>query len=138
MCLPRRPHRISIDATHTLSLPIYHSETSQQGGVVPYSSSNTIAIVGTTVGLIEKVTELLMHCRQSSIGYRDLALELESIQMYEKKPLGQSLASTITPEVLGCLFTLWELLDRIDGTWLDLSITSVGGFWCRIWKGLVR
>jgi len=37
-------------------------------------------------------------------------------------------ANTITPEVLGCLSVLWELFDRIDGTLVDLSITSIGGF----------
>jgi hypothetical protein len=96
------------------------------------------------VRLIEKITELLMDSSKVSIGHRNLALELESlqitltltrlaIQMYENKPLSESLANTITPEVLGCLSVLWELFDRIDGTWVDLSITSIGGFWRRIW-----
>jgi hypothetical protein len=90
-----------------------------------------------------------MNCRQLSVGYWDLALELESlqktltltrlvIQVYENKPLGNSLANTITPEILRCFAVLQELLNNLNGTCVDLSITSVSGvlrqiqrwFWC--------
>ena len=139
---PQRNHRVSIADT-----PIYSHESSLARQIpVTYTPSNAVFVVGAVVDLIEKITELLMDSRQSSIagGHRELALELESlqmtltltrraIQMYENKPMGQSLVNTITPEVLGCLFALRELFDRIDGTWLDLSITSIGGLWRRIW-----
>ena len=135
---PKRP-RIAVDTIDTLPQPI---GTSLKECIVSHSSSNAVGIIGTIVGLIEKITEQLMDCRQSS--NLDWALELESlqrtlsltrlaVQMYENKPLGQTLANTITPEVLRCCCVLLELFDSINGTWLDVSINSIGGFWHRIW-----
>jgi len=134
-------NRISV-LSDTQSLPTYRPQTFQQGG---HFSSSAVAIIGTVVGLIETITdELLVDSKQSSSMHRDLALELESlqrtlsltrlaVQIYQDRPLGQSLANTITPEVLACLFTLQELLDHIGSTWLDLCITSASRFWRRIW-----
>ena len=137
---PKRP-RIAVDTIDTLPQPI---GTSLKECIVSHSSSNAVGIIGTTVGLIEKITEQLMDCRQSSNAHLDLALELESlqmtlsltrlaVQMYENKPLGQGLANTITPEVMRCYCILSELFDSINGTWLDVSINTIGGFWRRIW-----
>jgi hypothetical protein len=141
---PQNRPRIAVETIDTLPQPIYCPGTSLKGCIVSYSSSNVVGIVHAAVGLIEEITELLMDCRQSSKAHLDFALELESlqrtlsltrlaIQMYENQPLGQSLANTIAPEVLRCYCALWELFDSINGTWLDVSINSIGGFWRRIW-----
>jgi hypothetical protein len=129
----------------TPSPPVYRPKTSQQRDPVVYTSSSAVAHVAAVVDLIDKISELLLDCRLSSNGHLDLALELESLQMtmtltrfvlqmYENQPLGQSLANTITPGIQECVFVLQELLDSIDDTWLDVSISSVGGFCLRIWR----
>jgi hypothetical protein len=140
--------RIGIDISDNLSLPIGSPETLPQGSFVPYCSYDAVPIVGGAIALIDQITELLMDCRQSSSGRRDLVLELESlrktlvltrltIRKYDNRPLGQSLAKTITPEVLRCSFILQELLDSVDGAWLDFSITTVGGLWRRFWWAIL-
>jgi hypothetical protein len=62
-----------------------------------------------------------------------LTLTRLAIQLYENKSLSQSLVNAIVPAVLRCLSGLQELDDIIDGTWLDLSLNTIGGFWHRIW-----
>jgi hypothetical protein len=141
--LSRRRSCLAIDIADTLSLPIRGTETSSHEILGRYSSSSTIALIGTAVDLVEQIAELLMDCTQTPDGLWDLALELESlqrtltlirlaIQMYDNQPLGYSLTNTITPEVLRCFFILRELFDSVDGAWLDVTITSIFGFWRRI------
>ena len=63
-----------------LSLLVGNSEALLPRNLMVYSSSATVAIVHSATSLIDTVTELLMNYRQSSSGYWDLALELESLQ----------------------------------------------------------
>ena len=126
-----------------LSLPVGNAESLLPRNLMVYSSSAAVAIVHSATSLVDTVTELLMDYRQSSSGYWDLALELESLQKtlilcrliihkYNDKPLGQSLIDAITPEVLACFLVLQELINSVD-TCVDFSFTSIGG-WCRqIW-----
>jgi hypothetical protein len=142
---PRRPHRIAIDIADPLSPLIGITDITPQGRPVTYSSSDAVGIIGASIGLVDQITDSMTGYGQSSNGHRDLALELGSlqrtltlarlaIQVYDDKCLGQSLTNTMTPGALRCFFELQELLDSINGSWLDFSITSVGGLCRRIWS----
>jgi hypothetical protein len=142
----RRPHRIAVDIGNKLPLPNRNPVILPQGCLVADCSSDAVAVVDAAVDLIDQIAELLKDWRDSSTSHLDLALELQSlqktliltglaIQKYDSKPLGRSLADTIVPEVLRCFVVLQELLYSINGAWLGFSITSVGGFWRRIWWG---
>ena len=140
--------RLAIDVADALSLPTHGPETSSSeshGILGRWSPSSTIAIIGAAGDLIEQIVDSLLmdDCTHSPDGLWDLALELESlqrtltlirlaIQMYGDEPLGYSLTNTIAPEVLQCFFLLRELFDSLDGAWLDITITSICGFWRRI------
>jgi hypothetical protein len=103
-------------------------------------------IIDKSVGLIVQITRLLHDRRDGSNSQRDLVHELKSlhqtltltglaVQEYEGRPLGQSLANTITLEVGRCRVVLQELFDGINGTWLGLNITSIGSLWRPVWWG---
>jgi hypothetical protein len=142
-------HHIALDVREKPSLPIGDSEVLPQARRAAYSAHEALALVSAAVVLIDQITELLMDHRQSSSSYLDLALEFESLQrtltltrlvihLYDNKPLGQGLVNSITPEVRRCVIILQDLLDSIDGAWLDFSITSVGGLCLRIrWARLL-
>jgi hypothetical protein len=115
-----------------VSRPITSSETRKR--LATYCSSGALFAIDATVGIIDLITDLLMDCGDSSNSHRDLAFEFESllktftltrltIQMYDGKPLGQSLANTITPEILQCFISLRELLDSVNGTRLGFHFT---------------
>jgi hypothetical protein len=135
------PHYAPINLSRNLLRPISTPETLSQGNLVAYHSSDAVGAVDIAVGLIVQITDLLMDRRDSSSGHWNLALEFESlqktfilttriIQKYDNKPLGQSLAKTITPEVLRCCIVLQQLLDSVSGTWLGLHFTSI----CDLWR----
>ena len=139
-----RRHPFAIDIGDHPSLSIGSSEPLPEGHLITYGSSDAVGIVNAAVGLVDQITDILMECTQSLSIHRCLALELESLQKtltisglvinkYGDRPLGQSLANTITPEVLRILSVLEELFGCICGAWLDFSFTSVGGLCRRIW-----
>ena len=134
-----RRNRIAIDISP--SPPAGNRNALPTASLVTYPSHEAVAYVSAAIVLIDRITDLLMDRTQS---YMALALEIESlqktltltelvIQNYKNTPLGQGLANTITPKVQQCVFVLQDLFDRIDGDWLDFSITSVGGLWLRFW-----
>src|SRR6266436_476452 len=105
-----------------------------------YTAANRISevhyAVDTAVGLIIQIASLLVDHEDSANNCRDLKLELKSlyqtltltglaIQEYIDKPLGRSLASTITPDVERCTALLSELLDKVSGTGQGLLHTSI-------------
>jgi hypothetical protein len=105
--------------------------------------------VDTATGLIAEITCFLIGRKCSSDYRQDFVAELESlhqlltltsltIQKYGNTPLGQSLVNMINPEIKQCSAALQKLVDSTNGTWLDFTITSVGGFWRRIWCGELR
>jgi hypothetical protein len=123
------------------------SQILSQGSLVAYRSSDVVAAVDAALGLVNQTVELLHDCRNSSSCRLNLTLEINSLQQtltlarstvqkYDKTPLARSLANIITPEVQRCSLVLQELIDSIDGPWLDITITSVGGFWRRIRWGV--
>ena len=125
-----------------VSRPIISSETRRR--LVTYCSSDALFAIDAAAGIIDLITDLLMDCRDSPSDHRDFALEFESlqqtftltrltIQMYDGKPLGQSLANTITPEVLRCFITLRELLDSVNGMRQGFHFTSIDYLWRQIW-----
>jgi hypothetical protein len=114
----------------------------------PYSIANPLPDVGLVVdvagGLIIRITTLLIDPRDPSNNCRDFELELKSlqrtltlirlaIQEYDDRPLGRSLAHTITPVVQKCSILLSELLDKVNGTELHLLRTSIKGLWRPVW-----
>jgi hypothetical protein len=101
-------------------------------------------VIDTAVGLIVQTTALLLDCRDTSKTHLDLKLELTSlqntltltgfaIQEYDDRPLGRSLANTITPEVERCRLVLQELHNKLDGTWQGLKSTSISHLWTGVW-----
>jgi hypothetical protein len=138
----RRSHRIGVEIDNDLRRPIGNSNILPPRSSVAYSLSETAAKVDAAVCLIDQLTELL----SDSNSHWKLALELQllqtsltlirsTVQKYDKTPLAYSLANTTTPEVLRCSIVLQELIGNIHRTWLDITITSVGGFQRRIWWG---
>jgi hypothetical protein len=98
----------------------------------------------TAIDLIVQITGLLVHRRDSSNIHPSLVLELKSlhqtltliglaIKEYNNRPLGRSLANTITPEVERSCIILQELLNKISGAWQSLKFTSIGNLWRRVW-----
>lgn len=129
---------------------ISHGDTSPEGWRVippPPHSRGTVSIVDITLGLIVQITHLLLdRRREASNNHQDLPDELKSlhqtlavirlaIEEYESRPLGQGLANTINPAVEQCYMILHELLDRINGIWESLNITSIGSLWRLVWWG---
>jgi hypothetical protein len=106
-----------------------------------YRLSEVLFIIDTVVDLIIQITNLLVDPGDHR---RDLKLELKSLQQtlilirlaiqeYDDRPLGQSLAYTITPEVHRCSTVLSELYDSIKGTGLRLLRTSIKDLWRSVW-----
>jgi hypothetical protein len=98
--------------------------------------SEVLFIIDIVIDLIIRITNLLVDPGDPSNNCRDLKLELKSLQQtlilirfaiqeYDDRPLGQSLAYTITPEVQRCSTVLSELYDLIKGTGLRLLHTSI-------------
>jgi hypothetical protein len=82
-------------------------------------SSDALAVFGTAVGLIAQLTEGLIRRGDPSnnqLGSLKQTLSQLSfaIQVYRGRPLGQSLANTITPEVKQCVDLLQELIDMVN------------------------
>jgi hypothetical protein len=109
-------------------------------------SSDTPRVVNTGIGLIVQITNRLIDRSDSSSNHQVLQLQLRSLQQiltltglaiqeYCDRPLGQSLAKTITPEVERCLLVLQELLEHADATWLGLAFTGIGDLWRHVWWG---
>lgn len=108
------------------------------------SSSDVSSMLDTAVCLIIRITHLLLDNRGASDNHRDLTLELKSLHQsltlaglaiteYEGRPLGQSLAKTVSSEAERCCMVLQELLDRVDGTWQGLNPTSINSLWRPVW-----
>ena len=127
--------------------PTSHPKASPPRGslVTTYQSSDIGAVLDTASSLAVRITKLLVDHRASSNNDRDLELELKSllqaltltglaVQEYADRPLGQSLARTITPEAKRCCMVLQELFDKLNSTWPHLSSTSFSGLWCHIWQ----
>jgi hypothetical protein len=106
--------------------------------------SEVLFVVDIAVGLIIRITSLLVDPGDPSNNRRDLELELKSLQQtltlirlaiqeYDDRPLGQSLAYTITPAVQRCSIVLSELHDKINGTGLRLLHTSIRDLWRPVW-----
>lgn len=106
----------------------------------------TVLHVELALSLLFRILYSLDDCTDSSNSYKALRLELEllylvldlskhAVQEYEDKPLGQSLAHTITPEVKRCYSLLHVLLTRINGTRDGLILTRISWLWRPVlWK----
>jgi hypothetical protein len=109
-----------------------------------YNTSDTGSVLDTAAYLIVQIADRLMDGRNTSNSHRNLAFELESlyhtltmtglaINGCDGRPLGQSLANTITPEVEHACFVLQKFLSRANSTWLGLFLASIGNLWRRVW-----
>ena len=113
-----------------------------------YSTANRLSevlfIIDIAVDLIIRITNLLVDPGDPSNNRGDLKLELKSvhqtlilirpaIQEYDDRPLGQSLAHAITPEVERCSTVLSELYYLINGTGLGLLYTIIKDLWRSVW-----
>jgi hypothetical protein len=141
----RKRHHIAVDISKDLPRR-KHTPRILPRRRLDAAPSHAVVVVDLAVDLIDQFVELMNDFRDSSISYRDLRLELQSlqitltlsrlaIQQFDNKPLGQSLANAITPEILRCLVVLQESLHGFNGAWLGFDITSVGGCQRRIWCG---
>jgi hypothetical protein len=139
-------HRVAIDITNNTLSQRPSPDSSAQRQLVRYPSSDVVLDVDTATGLIDEITCFLIGRKRSWSNRRDLVAELESlhqlltltnltIQKYGNTPLGQSLVNMIDPEIKQCSAALQKLVDSVNGTWLDFTITNVSGFWRRIWCG---
>jgi hypothetical protein len=101
-------------------------------------------VVDIAVGLIIRITSVLVDPMDRSNNCRDFELDLKllqrtltlirlAIQEYDDRPLGRSLAHTITPVVQKCSTILSELLNKVNGTELHLLRTSIRGLWRPVW-----
>lgn len=127
------------------SRPISGANTSPTNRqLVTINHFDAFSDVDTAVGLIVQITHLLIDCRDTSNNHRDLAIELKSlhqtltitglaIKEYKGRPLGQSLANMIAPEVEQCCTVLREMLGRVNGTWLGLNNTTISSLWRPVW-----
>jgi hypothetical protein len=70
--------------------------------------------------------------RELKLLQHTLILNKLAIQAYGDKPLGRSLANTITPAVGRCYVVLHKLLDRLGSTWLH-SI-RISDMWGSVWR----
>ena len=110
-----------------------------------YHSSTVISTIDSAAGLVIQIVQLLIgHARESPDIHCDLRLELTSlcqsllltrtaIQEYESRPLAQSLANTICPEVVRCRTVLHELLNKVIGTQQGLNSTRICSLWRPVW-----
>ena len=119
-------------------------DTLSQGNVLS-TMYQTVSAVETVVGLIIQITHLLMDRRNARNNHRDMELELNSlqetltlaklaIQAYGDRPLGRSLANTITPQVERCRVVLLQLLDGVNSTRQGLFFTSIRDLWRPVWR----
>lgn len=110
-----------------------------------HHSFDASLMVDTAVGLIVRITHLLVDHRNLSDCHRDLELELKSsqqililaelaIQEYRGRPLAQSLACTVTPAMFQCCLVLQELFETVTGTQIDLTSTNISGLWSQVWR----
>jgi hypothetical protein len=113
--------------------------------VAPYQSSHSISTIDSTVNLIIQITNRLIDHTDSSNNHRDLQFQLKflhqtlmltrlAIQEYDGRQLGQSLANTITPEVVRCFIVLQEMLGSVIATCQGLSLTNIGYLWRPVWR----
>ena len=118
-------------------------DTLSQGNVLS-TTYQTVSAVETVVGLIVQITHLMDRSNDGN-NHRDMELELNSlqqtltlaklaIQAYGDRPLGQSLANTITPQVERCRVVLLELLDGVNSTRQGLFFTSIRNLWHPVWR----
>ena len=96
--------------------------------------------------LVDGISMVLNDPTDSSKDHPDLQLLLETlrrtlyltkraVKAYKDKPLGQNLVNVVTPEVGQCCMLLWELRDKIYGTWLLLICTRIGHLWRQVFRG---
>jgi hypothetical protein len=140
------PTHVSLNISDDLLRPTSYPEISTpRRPVVTVDRSPDVGLgLESAIGLIIQITDLLIDPRNHSNTHWDLVLELKSLQQtltltalaiqeYENRPLGRSVANTITPELARCYNVLQELLSRVKDTWHGLKFTIVGDFWCPIW-----
>jgi hypothetical protein len=129
-------HRAPVDINHDPPRP--DPSSSSEGHLTIYRSSDAVTVIGNAIGLIVQITSLL-NDRNSSNNPRDFMLQLKSlnelltltrfaIDVYNGRPLEQSLAHAVTPEVVRCSVVLQGLLATVKGTCHGhIEIYNIGG-----------
>ena len=130
-------------------LPHKSDEISQWPSPSAQTSSQSRAAAqaetSSATGLIIKIVQLLLDCRESQHCYRILEWELESLRQtltltelalhtYENTPLGQNLTNSINPKVAQICVVLQELFDKIDGYRQGLNSTFICAMWYQVWR----
>jgi hypothetical protein len=117
-------HVIQDNHSMELSRPTFSDGMVSQRGVAtkPYHSFDALSVIGTAVGLIAQLTDgLIRRGDPSNNQLRSLnqtLTQLEfAIKVYNGRPLGQSLANTITPEVKQCVVVMLEWLEMVKDPW---------------------
>jgi hypothetical protein len=131
-----------------ISRPLTDAEIPHERIPLTLATSHTadpVSVIKEAVVLIDHISTSLIDPTDSSNDDRDLQLVLgpirqilciakHAIKAYEDKPLGQSLANVITPEVERCRMVLWELRDKLHDTWLLLVCTRISGLWRQVFR----
>ena len=137
----RNLHHFLRDVTD--DVPAWGAQELQKMAIA-LSSHSTAGTSGDTVArLIIEIVQLLMHTETSG-DYRNLKLELESLQQtltlvglavhaYEYTQLGRSLANIMNQELERCRVVLQELLDTINGYRWGLRSTRIHYYWSQVW-----
>lgn len=117
------------------------SETPLQRNLqLAHQAVNPLPIIEAAVILIDYLSTSLNDTADSSNTQNDLQSVLVTlrqilcvvhcaIKAYSGKPLGQSLTNAIAPEVAQCRVLLWELRDKIHGTWVGFMCTRISSLW---------
>lgn len=151
---PRRPWPAQVLAAAATSRDRSNSALgpSQSGSrtgsalALAYRLPEGILAIDITTRLIIQISQLLTEKSQTAdthdaqelkrelkVLYDSLVCSALAIQVYDQRPLGQSLINTITPEVYRCREALKELLDKVNGTRHGLGQTVIEGFWQPVW-----
>jgi hypothetical protein len=138
------PNYLPINTGDDLPRPISNS-VAVSPRRAPHHSSAPIITVDFALHLIVQITNLLVDHGDSSNNHRDLLLQMKSLhqtltmtrlafQVYDGRPLGQSLTNTITPGVERCVAVLQELLGSVIDTCQGLNLTSIYYLWRPVWR----
>ena len=94
-------------------------------------------------GLIDKIEQMLVNSTPPDYNRglqeelrplrQTLALTALAIDAYRSTPLGQSLVTSINPEVERCCAVLQELFDSIRSCRRSMFATYIRNLWCRVW-----
>lgn len=106
-----------------------------------HQSSEANSTMDKALGFITRIETLIFDGHRCSNGLKSelkslcqsLMLTKNAIRVYDGRPLGQSLAYTVTLEVERCCTTLQKLLVNVRSTLQGLNPTRISRFWSLVW-----